>query len=114
MLTIYTYESTYEDESPDGQARCSVEVRLTYTVVWGCPARIRYDENDYPAEGDELDIVKIEIEQLPEGRRDVPRPRGWRRASTLELSILEAWIDNERMREDMLFEAREHDKGEGP
>ena len=105
----YTYEATYEDESPDGQVRVSTEVRITYTVVWGCPARIRYDENDHPAEGDELEIVKIEIEGF-----DLKDKSYWRSPSKDEYAILEAWTDNDRLREDMLFEAREHDKGEAP
>ncbi len=109
MLTTYTYEATYEDESPDGQVRCSAEVKISYTVVWGCPARIRYDENDHPAEGDELEIVKIEIETII----SAPEETCWRKPTQEESDILEAWTDNERIREDMLFEAREHDKGEG-
>lgn len=99
----YTYETTYEDESPDGTVRVSAEIRITYTVNWGCPARIHYDEHDHPAEGDELEIVKFEIE-------DVSYPSGklvWRRPSQMENDTLEVWADNEHLREDMIFEARE-------
>ena len=58
----HTYEATYEDISPDGTVRVSAEIRITYTVNWGCPARIHYDEHDHPAEGDELEITKFEID----------------------------------------------------
>jgi hypothetical protein len=100
----YTYETTYEDESPDGTVRVSAEVRITYTVNWGCPARIHYDENDHPAEGDELEITKVQLETYY-GDRTL-----WRDATRLENDLLSAWIND--LREEMLVEARERDKGE--
>ncbi len=29
----FTYEATYEDESPDGTVLVSAEIRITYTVT---------------------------------------------------------------------------------
>ncbi len=95
----YTYEATYEDESPDGTVRVSAEIRITYTVVWGCPARIHYDENDHPAEGDELEVVKFEIE-------DVSYPSG--KMYRIQIPKVDVWIEN--LREGMLVEAREIEK----
>ena len=103
----YTYEATYEDESPDGTVRVSAEIRITYTVNWGCSARVHYDENDHPAEPDKLEIHRFEIE-------DVSYPSGkltWRKSSQMENDTLESWADSEYLRELMLEEAREIDKG---
>lgn len=98
----YTYESTYEDCSPDGTVTISAEIRLTYSVIWGCPARIHYDEHDHPAEGDELEIKEVEIEYfLSDGSLF------WRGASPMELSTLTPWI--EAQSEEMLQNAREAD-----
>jgi len=99
----YTYETTYEDESPDGTVRVSAEVRITYTVNWGCPARIHYDEHDHPAEGDELEITKVQLETY------YGTELRWRDATQLESDLLSAWIND--LREEMLVEARERDKG---
>ena len=95
----YTYETTYEDESPDGTVRVSAEVRITYTVNWGCPARIHYDENDHPAEPDELEVVKLEIE-------DVSYPSG--KMYRIQIPKVDVWVEN--LREEMLTEARERMK----
>ena len=86
----YTYEATYEDCSPDGTVLVSAEVRFTYTVIWGCPARIHYDEHDHPAEGDELEIVNTEVEGL-ESYLDVSKKLIWRGTNKDEHEILCAW-----------------------
>lgn len=98
----HTYITTYEAEDHLGNVIGSLEVCITYTVNWGCPARIHYDEHDHPAEGNELEIVKFEIECVSLLGKLV-----WRSPSQIENDILESWADNERLREDMLFEAKE-------
>ena len=103
----YTYEATYEDCSPDGTVRVSAEVRFTYTVTWGCDARIRYDEHDYPAEGDELEVVNTEIEETG---GIFPRvSTTWRKTNSREHEILCSWVDNSVLHELMLEDAREQD-----
>ena len=37
------------------------EVEITYSFVKGCPARIRYDENDHPAEPHELEVLDAKL-----------------------------------------------------
>ena len=102
----FTYEATYEDCSPDGTVRVSAEVRFTYTVIWGCPARIHYDEHDHPAEGDELEISKVEIEYLP----ITSSPRlAWRNATTDESDFLSVWAES--LYEEMILDAREQEAG---
>jgi len=98
----YTYETTYEDCSPDGTVRVSAEVRFTYTVIWGCPARIHYDEHDHP---DELEIVKTEIENFSL----IPGKPTWRETSKDEHEILCSWVDNSCLCEFMLEDAREQE-----
>lgn len=98
----HTYETTYEAEDHLGNVIGSLEVRIIYTVNWGCPARIHYDEHDHPAEGDELEIVKFEVESVSLLGKPV-----WRNPSQMENGVLESWANNARLREDMLFEARE-------
>lgn len=58
----YYYETTYEVEDSRETVIGSVEVRFTYTVNWGCPARIHYDEHDHPAEASEVEINGVEQE----------------------------------------------------
>ncbi len=96
---IHTYESTYEDDSPDGTVRVSAEIQITYTVIWGCAARIHYDEHDHPAEADEIEIAAIRIED------QVTNQAFWRLCSKLELDTLEGWVTEQA--EDMLQNAIE-------
>ena len=101
-IVKYTYQATYEDCSPDGVVRVTAEVLITYSVTWGCPARIHYDEHDHPAEGDELEIEKFELEA---DSLIFSKGTTWRTPSKEENTILDVWA--EKLREDMLFEARE-------
>ncbi len=96
---IHTYESTYEDCSPDGTVRVSAEIQITYTVIWGCAARIHYDEHDHPAEADEIEIAALRIKDFNADGKF------WRLTSILETFILQSWIDEQA--EDMLQNARE-------
>ena len=101
---IHIYESTYEDCSPDGTVMVSAEIQLTYTVIWGSPARIHYNENDHPAEGDEIEIASIRVEdQYFDGKQ--LGERFWRLATHLELQTLAPWVEEQG--EEMLQNARE-------
>ena len=102
----YTYETTYEDESPDGTVLVSAEVRFTYTVTWGCSARIRYDEHDHPAEGDELEIVSTEVEGVVSWN---PKKYGWVATTPGEHQTLCSWVDSSILTELMLEDAREQE-----
>ena len=62
MTKKYYYETTYEVEGYLEAVIGSAEVRFTYTVVWGCPARIRYDEHDHPGDSSEVEISGVEQE----------------------------------------------------
>ena len=67
MRKLYTYETTYEREGSFENVIASLEVRIFYTWTPGVPARIRYDENDHPAEDDEVEIDGIQIETWQHG-----------------------------------------------
>ena len=97
----YTYETTYEDCSPDGTVRVSAEVRFTYTVIWGCPARIHYDGVG-SGNVDSVEIVKTEIENFSL----IPGKPTWRETSKDEHEILCSWVDNSCLCEFMLEDAR--------
>ncbi len=103
----YIHEATYEDVLADGTVVISAEVRITYSVTWGCPARIHYDEHDHPAEADELEITKFEIQS---DYMDITRRKilAWRKPTQDESDILDAWVEN--LREDMLEEARDMER----
>ena len=64
---LYTYETTYEREDSHENVIAAWEVKIKYTWTPGIPARIRYDENDHPAEGDEIEINDIQIETWQSG-----------------------------------------------
>lgn len=67
-----------------------LDIAITFRVssfVAGCPARIRCDENDHPAEPDEFEfeIVRIEID----------RPEATDAALTdAEISQLQEWFED--------------------
>jgi hypothetical protein len=45
-----------------------IRVKVTFTInSFGSPARIRYDENDHPAEGPELEVVRVAVLLHEEG-----------------------------------------------
>lgn len=69
----HVYETTYEREDSLGNVIASVEVRFTYTWRPGVPARIHYNEHDHPAEGDEIEIVKIECEESVKSWHEVDK-----------------------------------------
>ena len=99
----YIHEATYEHVSFDGTVVASAEVRITYSITWGCPARIRYDEHDHPAEADELEVTKFETQSA-----DRNGVACWRKPTQVESDILDAWAEN--LREDMLEEARDMER----
>jgi hypothetical protein len=50
-----------------GDAMACVETRISFSYSEGCPARIHYDENDYPAESGEWEFQDAE-RQTADGR----------------------------------------------
>ena len=53
---VFAYEPTLGE----------IDVRITYEVTgWGRPARINYNEHDYPAEGPEIDVIHVEMLNAP-------------------------------------------------
>ena len=61
---IYSYFFTYTSYHGDIVVG-EVEVEVKYTFQSGCPARIHYDENDHPAEGPEIEIEEVLVEDWP-------------------------------------------------
>jgi hypothetical protein len=56
----YSTEYLFEDEdgiNPTGLPM-DLSFELDYTFMPGCPARIRYDENDHPEEPPEIEIYE--------------------------------------------------------
>ena len=61
--TKHTYETTFETFDLDGDIQTgSWEVRIVYNCTPEIPARIRWDENDHPAEDAEVEILNIHEE----------------------------------------------------
>lgn len=98
----YSYAFTYTAYHGDIVISES-EVQVKYTFQPGIPARIRYDENDHPAEGPEIEIVDVVVE-------DWPGPV-WRTATEEEFERLSEYV-MEKCFEDMEEEALEYLKGD--
>lgn len=80
-----------------------VEVQVKYTFTPRVPARIRYDENDHPAEGPEIDIVDMLVE-------DWPGPI-WRTATEEEFERFSEYVLDKHF-EDMEEEASNYSRGD--
>jgi len=65
----FTHETTLSLYGPEGKSADAVgdiDVRITYVVdSFGTPTRIRFDENDHPAEAPEINVVYIEMLDAP-------------------------------------------------
>ena len=104
--TTYTYESTYDPEDPILLTVIgTLEVRIYYTWTPMVPARIRYDENDHPPEGDEIEIQRI-TKQV-EGFHSAKATR-FIDTSPLEFEILQVWA--ETLREALIENASEEEE----
>ena len=58
----FEYLLTRESER-DGAVVGSIDLTIDFKVTdWGCPARIRYDENDHPAEQPEIEVTAVWME----------------------------------------------------
>lgn len=58
-LETYEYQITRESLAYDS-ITASIELLINFKVTsWGCPARIRYDEDDHPAEGPEVEVISV-------------------------------------------------------
>jgi hypothetical protein len=61
----YLYRTfEYVTDAASGDGAC-VETRISFSYREGCPARIRYDENDHPAESGEWEFQSAERETHP-------------------------------------------------
>lgn len=48
--------------APDDEREVAYpEIEIAYSYAPGCPARIHYDENDHPAEADELEVLAVKV-----------------------------------------------------
>ena len=89
-----TFEIQITRESePDGAIELCLDFKGT---DWGCPARVRYDENDHPAEQPEVEVIAIWME--PAGNNV------WRRASKDHEDWARDWADDHL--DEMMVEAR--------
>lgn len=115
-ITICT---TYEREDEAGSVISSAELRIAADVSPYVPARIRYDENDHPAEGGEVELIKVEAEG-PSGvwREIKPEPANASRdEQAVSDGILyvwaESWLaDNEYGAHQEVRELNDYRKGE--
>jgi hypothetical protein len=59
----FEYQFTRESERDGGTIVGSIDLTIDFKVTdWGCSARIRYDENDHPAEQPEIEITAVWME----------------------------------------------------
>ena len=69
-----TYE--YEYALPVGDPDMGAEADVVFVYTWtpGRSERIRYDEHDRPAEGDEIDLIRVDVvgERRPYRKHDTP------------------------------------------
>ena len=90
-----TFEIQITRESePDGAIELCIDFKVT---DWGCPARIRYDENDHPANPPEGEVIAIWME--PAGNNV------WRRASKDHEDWARDWAGDHL--DEMMAEARQ-------
>lgn len=83
---IFKYQLTRESAS-NGQIVGSIELCIDFKVTdWGCSARIRYDENDHPAEQPEIEVTAVWME--PAGNHV------WVRASKEHEEWARDWADD--------------------
>ena len=61
------------------------EIEITYDFSPGCPARIRYDENDHPAESPEVEVISAKL--LDGDGLDPTQDQVWQWA--------EVWLDGD-------------------
>lgn len=61
----YTYETTFSVNSPlndKGETIGDIDVRLHLEIVsWAVPARINFNEHDYPDESAEIEVKSVEM-----------------------------------------------------
>ena len=82
----FEYQLTRESDH-NGAIVGSIELCVDFKVTdWGCPARIRYDENDHPAEQPEIEVTAVWME--PAGNNV------WRRASKDHEDWARDWVDD--------------------
>jgi len=75
---VFTHETTFTPCDSMGNPVGDIDVRITYVVLnFGCPARIRYDENDHPAEPAEVDVVHVEMLNAPKAGREAVYIDAW-------------------------------------
>jgi hypothetical protein len=78
MSDPFTHETDLTVYDAQGKPRGEIGVRITYRVtVWPVPARIRWDENDHPAEPAEIDVIHLEMTNAPKHGRPSLYIDGW-------------------------------------
>ncbi|MCH7728022.1 MAG: hypothetical protein IH991_16325 [Planctomycetes bacterium] len=83
----FEYQLTRESER-NGAIVGSIELCIDFKVTdWGCSARIRYDENDHPAEQPEIEVTAVWMEHV--AGTDV-----WTRASKEHENWARDWADD--------------------
>ena len=84
---MFEYQITRESEYNDGEIAFSIDLCIDFKVTdWGRAARIRFDENDTPAEAPEIEVISIWME--PEGNNV------WVRASEDHNEWARDWADD--------------------
>jgi hypothetical protein len=86
-----------------GSFYLGLDVRIDYSVTFGSPARIRYDENDSPADPDEIDILKVQT------RTDSAAL--WSTHSVRLYGLLDEILDSDEMREELIEAAKDEEIG---
>ncbi len=83
----FEYQLIRESEH-NGAIVGSIELCIDFKVTdWGCPARIRYNENDHPAEQPEIEVTAVWMEHV--GGTNV-----WVRASEYYEDWARDWAGN--------------------
>ncbi len=73
-----THETCFSPAGPDGKPVGDIELRITYEVTsFGRPARVHYDEHDYPAESAEVDLIHVEMLNAPKSGRKAEYIDAW-------------------------------------
>jgi len=71
MMTTH-YETTISLFTKSGEPVGEIEVQIEYEVTnAGAPAVVRYDENDQPAEGAEINVIHVWMRAPPPTRQEV-------------------------------------------
>ena len=101
------YEYTTDLSVEFGPLHVHETLKVEYEVTFGAPARVRYDENDHPAEPDEIQINSVKRLRMtltgPSKWDDIYGPGT---ARGLLQDLVDTLLDDSAVREDLIDHAR--------